>query len=125
VLAKITTELKGLEGKEMDSLRKATMGMQDSIKKIREFISGNTSDRQGLSESQTTVLTTMQTAQQYIQAKTVAPGMQEEQLVKNAEAMIDEAVKRINNFYAAEWTGYRKLVESTKVNLFKDYSPIR
>jgi hypothetical protein len=125
VLAKITTELKGLEGKEMDSLRKATIAMQDSIKKIREFISGKTSDRQGLSESQTTVLTTMQTAQQYIQAKTVAPGMQEEQLVKNAEAMIDEAVKRINNFYAAEWTGYRKLVESTKVNLFKDYSPIR
>ncbi|HWI90411.1 MAG TPA: hypothetical protein VNT20_04010 [Flavisolibacter sp.] len=125
VLTKMTTELKGLEGKEIDSLRKATTAMEDSIKKIREFISGRTSDRQGLSRPpQITVLSTMQTAQQYIQAKSVAPGAQEEQLVKNAENLITEAVKRINSFYATRWTDYRKLVESTKVNLFKDYRPI-
>jgi photosystem II stability/assembly factor-like uncharacterized protein len=125
VLTKLTAELRGLEGKEMDSLRKATTAMQDSIKKIREFISGRTSDRQGLSRPpQITVLSTMQTAQQYIQAKSVAPGAPEEQLVKNAEDLIAEAVKRINSFYATRWTDYRKLVEGTKVNLFKDYRPI-
>lgn len=125
VLTKMSTELKGLEGKEMDSLRKATTAMQDTIKRMREFISGRTSDRQGLSRPpQVTVLSTMQTAQQYIQAKSVAPGAQEEQLVKNAEDLIAEAVKRINNFYATRWADYRKLVESTKVNLFKDYKPI-
>lgn len=126
VLNKMSTELKGLEGKDMDSLRKATTAMQDIIKKIREFISGRNSDRQGLSRPpQVTVLNTMQTAQQYIQSKSVAPGAQEEQLVKNAEDMITEAVKRINNFYATRWTDYRKLVESTKVNLFKEYPPIQ
>lgn len=126
VLTKISTELKGLHGKEMHSLRKATTAMQDSIKRIREFISGRTSDRQGLSRpAQVTVLGSMQTAQQYIQSKAVAPGAQEEQLVKNAEAMINEAVKRINNFYATQWSDYRKLVESTRVNLFKDYPPIQ
>jgi hypothetical protein len=67
----------------------------------------------------------MQTAQQYIQAKSVAPGPQEEQLVKNAEDMIGTAVKRINDFYATRWADYRKLAESTKVNLFKDYPPIQ
>jgi hypothetical protein len=126
VLTKMSAELKGLEGKDMDSLRKATMAMQDTIKKIREFVSGRTSTRQGLAAvPQITVLNTMQTAQQYIQAKSVAPGTQEEQLVKNAESMIAEAIKRINNFYATQWTDYRKLVESTKVNLFKDYTPIQ
>jgi photosystem II stability/assembly factor-like uncharacterized protein len=126
VLNKISAELKGLKGKEIDSLRKATMAMQDSIKNMREFISGRTSDRQGLSRPEdVTVLTTMRTAQQYIQAKSVAPGAQEEQLVKNAEDMIDEAVKQINNFYATDWAKYRRQVESTKVNLFKDYEPIK
>jgi hypothetical protein len=126
VLTKMITELKGLEGKDMDSLRKTTTAMQDTIRRIREFISGRTSDRQGLSRPpQVTVLNTMQTAQQYIQGKSVAPGAQEEQLVKNAEDMIDEAVKRINSFYSGRWSAYRKQVESTKVNLFKDYPPIQ
>ena len=126
VLTKLSTELRGLEGKEMDSLRKATTATQDTIRRIREFISGRTSDRQGLSRPpQVTVLSAMQSAQQYIQAKSIAPGAQEEQLVKNAEDMINEAVRRINNFYATRWADYRKLVESTKVNLFKDYSPIQ
>ena len=125
VLTKITAELRGLEGKDIDSLRKATTAIQDSIKTIREFISGKTSDRQGLSRPpQVTVLSTMQAAQQYITAKSVAPGPQEEQLVKNAEAMIAAAVKNINDFYATKWDRYRKQVESTKIDLFKEYKPI-
>jgi photosystem II stability/assembly factor-like uncharacterized protein len=126
VLSKVTTELRGLQGKEIDSLRKATTAMQDSIKVIREFISGRTSDRQGLSRPpQITVLSTMQTAQQYITAKSVAPGAQEEQLVNNAEAMINVAVQRINQFYSGRWASYRRQVEGTKVNMFKDYEPIQ
>lgn len=126
VLTKLTTELLGLPGKEMDSLRKATKVVQDSIKAIHEFISGKASERQGLSRpSQETVLSTMQTAQQYISAKSIGPGLQEEQLVKNAENMIDAAVKKINIFYSTQWPAYRKLVEGTKVNLFTDYSPIQ
>ena len=50
----------------------------DSIRIIREYISGRTSDRQGLARPpQVTVLSTMQLAQQYITAKSVAPGAQE------------------------------------------------
>jgi photosystem II stability/assembly factor-like uncharacterized protein len=123
VLTKITTEIRGLQG--MDSLRKATTAVQDSIKAIREYVNGRTSDRQGLARPpQITVISQMQTAQQYITAKSVAPGTQEEQLVKNAEEAINEAVKRINNFYATKWSDYRKQVEGTKINLFKEYKPI-
>jgi photosystem II stability/assembly factor-like uncharacterized protein len=125
VLAKIAADLRGLEGKDIDSLRKATTAIQDSIKNIREYISGKTSDRQGLSRPlQITVLGTMQNAQQYITAKSVAPGQQEEQLVKNAEDMIAVAVKRINDFYATQWNRYHKQVEATKIDLFKEYKPI-
>jgi photosystem II stability/assembly factor-like uncharacterized protein len=126
VLTKISSDLRGLQGKEIDSLRKATTAMQDTIKNIREFISGKTSDRQGLSRPpQVTVIGIMQNAQQYITAKAVAPGAQEEQLVKNAENMINAAVLRINYFYANRWANYRKQVEGTKINLFKDYPAIQ
>jgi hypothetical protein len=111
----------------MDSLRKVTTAVKDSIKSIREFITGRSSDRQGLSRplNQVTVMGAMQTAQQYIMAKSVAPGQQEEQLVKNADLLIDEAIRRINTFFATRWQAYRKQVEATKVNLFKDYPPIQ
>ncbi len=127
LLNKITAQLRGLRGKEIDSLRRSTTAMQDSLKNIREYINGRNSDKQGLSRplGQVTVMGSMQTAQQYIISKSVAPGVQEETLVKNAEAHIDAAVKRINAFYTGKWTNYRRQVENTKVNLFKDYDEIK
>lgn len=125
LLSKVSSNVRGLEGKEIDSLRKITTVMQDSIRNIREMINGKTSDRQGLSRpAQLTVINAMQTAQSYITSKTVVPGPQEEQLVKNAELFIDAAIKRINQFYATSWTAYRKQTESTRLNLFKEYKPI-
>ena len=54
----------------------------------------------------------------------MAPGAQEEKLVMMAEEDINEAVQRINKFYANQWKAYRQQVENTKLNLFKDYKPI-
>ena len=86
VFTKMSGQFRGLEGKEMDSLRKLTTTMQDSIRNIREFISGKTSDRQGISRSLApTVLTRIQEANQNIGAKMVNPGPTEETLVANAE----------------------------------------
>ncbi len=125
-LTKMQTQLRGMEGKEIDSLRKATTAVQDSIKAIRGYISGMPSDKQGITRSsEITVMNTMQTAQQYILAKSVAPGKQEESLVGNAEKMINTALGRINRFYATRWTDYRKQVDGTKINLFKEYAPIQ
>ena len=126
VLGKQAAQLKGIEGKDADSLRKATTRMQDSIKVLREFISGKTTDRQGLSRpEQVTVLNTIQQAQQYIMGKSIAPGAQEDALVKNAEQLINQTVEKVNDFTEKKWKDYRKLAESTKVSLFKDYGPIQ
>ena len=45
VCNKLTAELRDLNGKEIDSLRKSTRNMIDSITAIREFISGKPSDQ--------------------------------------------------------------------------------
>jgi len=67
---------------------------------------------------------TIQIASQYIGNKNVAPGVQEEKLIQNAETVINQAVQRINDFYNSKWKDYRRQVEGTKVNIFKDYTPL-
>lgn len=124
---KMQAQLKGVEGKEADTLRKSTSKIQDEIKTIREFISGKTTERQGLSRNpfEITVMTQVQQAQQSIGSKMAAPGMQEETLVTNAEKAIGTAVEKINTFFEGKWKEYRNLVEGTRINLFKDYKPIQ
>ena len=125
-MTKIQAQLAGLEGKDIDSLRKNTTAVKDSIKSIREYISGKTSDKQGIVRfDEITVMSTLRTAQQYIFSKSIAPGPQEEALVKNAEQMISEAVQKTNQFFATTWNNYRKQVEGTKIGLFKEYNPIQ
>jgi hypothetical protein len=125
-LSKMQAQFKGIEGKQADSLRKATTAVQDSIKAIRGFISGVPSDKQGITRSSDiTVMSTIQIAQTYIVAKSIAPGKQEESLVANANNMINAALQRINRFYVTKWKEYRTLVEGSKISLFKDYEPIQ
>lgn len=127
VCTKMQSQLKGVEGKEADSLRKTTTKMTDEIKAIREIINGKTSDKQGITRSpfEVTVMNQMQLAQQSIGSKMVTPGAQEETLVVNAEKAVADVIQKINTFLDSKWADYRKLVEGTKVNLFKDYKPIQ
>ena len=126
VLTKMLAQLKGMEGKEIDSLRKATTKIQDTIKNIRELISGKTSTAQGISRSpfEVTVISEIQTAQQSIGSKMVEPGPQVETLIENAEKAVKDVTDKINSFYTINWVAYRQHVENTKVNLFKDYKKI-
>ena len=121
-LGKMQGQLRNVESKEADSLRKATTAMQDSIKAIRGFISGTPSDKQGITRSSAiTVASTIQTAQMYVVAKSIAPGKQEESLVMNAESMINAALKRVSTFYETKWKDYKTKVEGSKISLFKEY----
>ena len=126
VCNKIINQLKGLDGKAIDSLRKTSNGLIEDIKKFRESINGKTSDKQGIVRSpfEVTVMSQWQTAQQAIGAKMVAPGPQEQQLITNAENAIKSTLNTINSFFETKWTTYRKQVEETKLNLFKEYKPI-
>lgn len=127
VCTKMQSQLKGIEGKDADSLRKTTTKMTDEIKLIRESISGKTSDKQGLSRNpfEVTTMSQLQSAQQSIGSKMVVPGAQEETMVVNGEKAVADAIQKINAFIDGKWKDYRQQVEGTKVSLFKDYKPIQ
>ncbi len=126
VCSKMKTQLKDIEGKEADSLRKTTTKMEDALKEIRETISGKRDERQGITRSpfEITVMTQVQLAQRSIGSKMVAPGTQEETLVANAEKAIGSVVQKINEFFSGSWKNYQSLVETMPVKLFKEYKPI-
>ena len=125
ILAKVNANLKDATGKDADTLTKATKKITEEIKKIREMINGKTSDRQGIGQvPQTTILSVYRTAQQAIRSKTIAPGVQEERLVFEAEDKVKQAVKAMNQFILNSWADYRKLVESKPLKMFKEYKEI-
>jgi photosystem II stability/assembly factor-like uncharacterized protein len=127
VIRKMETQLKDVPGKPADSLRKLTRVMKDSIKVIRESITGKPREKQGYYggfANEPTSSNQLGLAYRYITGKSIAPGPQEEMLLKNAEDMAGESLKRINNFFAGSWKNYRNLAENTKLELFRDYQPI-
>jgi hypothetical protein len=126
VLTKMLTQLKDLEGKEIDSLRRSTTKMQDEIKDIRGLINEKPNSKQGMFyvSYEETVMTAIQRAKDAIGSKMVIPGRKVEILVENAEKSVKDIVGKINNFYSGKWAAYRQQAEATKVNLFKDYKMI-
>ena len=122
IAKKLEAQLKDVEGNTADSLRKQSKKIQDAIKEIRDFVSGKKIERQGYGQIPVeTVLTTLQEANGYINGKNAAPTVQEELLVTKAEAKIAESVTKINNFFATKWKAYQTLIETNKVNLFKEF----
>jgi hypothetical protein len=124
-IAKIQAQIKDVEGKEVDSLGNQAKKVTDSIKSIREFISGKAKTRQGYGDVRTiTVINQFLEANATITSKMIEPGMQEEQQVKEAEELITQAIDKINRFFATDWLAFRKQVEQTQVKIFKEYTPI-
>lgn len=125
IIKKIEASFKDMEQKQVDTLRKTGKVMQDSIKAIREQITGKLQEKQGYGNvPQVTVNSIVGEARSYILSKNIAPGTQEERLMIDAENIVAEVLTRANTFFEDKWKQYRALAESTPVKLFKDYKPI-
>lgn len=124
-IGKIQAQLKGMEGKTFDSLGKSATRALDSIKSIREFISGKPRPRQGYGAVPTiTVMNQFYEANSSITSKAIVPGAAEEKEVRESEELIEQAVQQINRFFTGEWKKLRTQVEQTPIPLFKEYKPL-
>ena len=124
-ISKIEAQLKNEEGKEADSLRKVGKAITDSIKSIRNFIFGKPQEKQGYgSPFQITVSNVLGDARGEVQQKTKIPDQQEMRMANEAEGLVNEAVEKTNALFNGKWADYKKLVEQTRLNLFKPYKTI-
>jgi photosystem II stability/assembly factor-like uncharacterized protein len=125
ITKKYEAQLKDVEGKDADTIRKQSKKMQDEIKTIRDFISGKKIERQGYGQLPVeTVMSSLQEAIGYINGKNAMPTNQEELLVQKAEKNINESIKKINTFFSNKWKAYQTLIETSKVNIFKEFKEL-
>ena len=124
-IAKVEAELKNIEGKEADSLRKSGKIMTDSMKSIRNFILGKPMEKQGTgSPYQVTANGSVNKSRSEVLSKTKIPGPQEIRLIEEAEGLVNEAVQKANAFFNGPWLQYQKLAETTPRKIFKEYRAI-
>ena len=99
-VSKIQAQIKDVDGKEVDSLGKQAKKILDSIKSIREFITGKPRTRQGYGDVPTImVMNQFYEANASITAKMIEPGKPEKQQVKESEELIGQAIEKINSFF--------------------------
>jgi len=109
----------------LDSLKKTTTAMQDSIKTVKEIIMGEEMERQGYGRPyQLTPQGKVFEAYRYIRSKSVVTAA-ERNLLKDAETLTTEAVTKVNEFFATQWADYRKKVAAAPLSTFKEYEAIK
>lgn len=124
-IAKVEAQLKNIEGKEADSLRKSGKAMTDSIKKIRNFIFGTPQEKQGYgSPYEITVNDRLREARGEITRKNKIPDEQEFGLITMAEGLVAEAIQRTNAFFEGKWKAYQQQADNTPMKLFPPFLPI-
>ena len=119
-LTKLEAQLKGVEGKEADSLSKGIKAQRDEIKKLREPIFGRSSDKQGISRfADRTTTSVLMGVRMEIMGKLAAPTAQTERLLQEAEVQVQASVRSINDYMTGGWAAFRKQAEATPMKLFK------
>jgi len=125
IVVKVNEELKNADSTRADSLRKSGKAIQDSIKNIRYLISGKPQEKQGYGNlPQVTIGNAIGELRRNVFNKTTVPGEQEERLFTEVTELVNQALKKGNDFFESKWKAYRAYVEATPVKLFKDYTPI-
>jgi hypothetical protein len=99
--------------------------MNDSIKTIRHYIFGKPQEKQGYGTPyQVTVNGRLQEATYGIGGRNKIPDAQEMRLTEEAEFLVNDVVKRTNNFFAFKWKEYQTAVETSQIKLFKQVKSI-
>ena len=124
-IAKVDAQLKNMEGKEADSLRKTGKVMTDSIKKIRNLIMGTPQEKQGYgSPYEITVNERLREARSEVMRKSKIPDAQEFGLITMAEGLVAEAIQKANSFFNGKWMQYQQQANATPMKIFKDFKPL-
>lgn len=125
IVKKVEANLKDMDQKQADTLRKLGKAVQDGLKAIREQLNGKPQEKQGYGNvPQVTVNSVLGEARSYVLGKRIAPGAQEDRLMKDAEDMVSAVISKANGFFDGKWKEYRALAESTPVKMFKEYKAI-
>ena len=124
-IRKVDATITGVDARQSGAIRKLNTAMTDSIKNIRNYIFGKKQEKQGYGTPyEVTVNGRLQEANQAVAGKNKIPDAQEIRLTEEAEFLVNDVVKRTNNFFATKWKEYQTAVETSQIKLFKEVKPV-
>lgn len=122
----LSDPMAGSKRTDLKEVSTKTKAMKDSVNALFDFILGKVDKRQGIVRSpDPTPVSYVQTARGYIARSTDPISETDRRVYKHAEEKINEAVNKVNKFYASAWPEYRAAMEKINLSPFKDYEPIK
>jgi paraquat-inducible protein B len=98
--------------------------LQDSLNALEKLYI-EPEDAKGIQRDDDNLTSTLQGAQQYINAADGAPNQGAQRMMAKARQQTTKVLNRINNFFATKFADYRKKVETVQYSLFKAYTPVK
>jgi photosystem II stability/assembly factor-like uncharacterized protein len=121
---RIVSQNNGVNDQNARELIRVSRDIQQKIQKVNEYFNGPQQQGPRAQNTPRVVFTSvsqrLNSARSYASSSFGAPTETELRLLTQAEDAIKEGLELINEFFRTEWPEYRKKVEGTQVNLFKD-----
>ncbi len=103
-----------------------TKAMKDSVAAVFDYILGKEDKRQGITMSEKpSRYSYVGTANQYVGRSREPIGETDKRVVKHAEDMVAQIVRRVNAFYATTWNDYKSVMDKAALSPFKTYDPLK
>lgn len=105
-------------------LSKLSKALQDSLNALEKLYL-EPEDIKGIQRNDDDLSSTLQRAQQYVNAADGAPNQGAQRTLAEARSQTTMVLNRINNFFSTKFADYRKKVEAVQYSLFKAYVPVK
>ena len=126
VLAALKSEWKDKKDKGIDTLNKTHKVISDKVKGLREYMMGKKQEKQGYGTVPViTPIGVIRNASMLIMGKNTVPAEQEDAAIAAAVVAADGVAAKVNAFFEKDWADFRKLVEATPINKFKEVQVIK
>ena len=122
-----TTQIDDLIGDRDDEAAQAATkrgtAMRDSIQTLMEELEGQ--DVQGIRRDPSVVASRLGMAGFYLGSSVRGPSQSDRRALAQAEARLQRFIDGVNQFFDADWPGYRQAVTDANISFFDDHSPLR
>jgi hypothetical protein len=118
----VNKRIKDRDDQVVKALMKKGKAVQKSIKTLTELITPKRV--QGIQRDPNLVSSKLRTVSQYVTSSWGAPGQMSKLAMAQAEAGLDEALGKINQFFDSEWPAYQQEAEAADISFFEKYETL-
>ncbi|MEM9676239.1 MAG: hypothetical protein AAF992_26850, partial [Bacteroidota bacterium] len=118
----VLVQLEGADNQKYTDLRQQSKSIQEKIKSLNDLAKGKSPEKQvGAWQSfETTANSKISDALQALRARLHLPSSQDEELVQQAEQLVNEFQSEVTEFYRGDWQNYRNAVTKSQLSILSE-----